>query len=218
MHYPSLIVPTDSFSQEELLAKLGLPPEPHPDVLWIQPKEGKASISIEQIHTLVSQASLSPFSRDYKVFLIAPAEVITLPAQQALLKTLEEPPQNTQIILITGAPQKLLPTIRSRCQVMSIKILGSVHKDQKISISELQEIVTGKYSVGKSIQFVKDQGATKEDAIEVVSAILQQLRTLPPTKSTILHQQHCLQALEYLTAQVNAKLVVEDLLFALSST
>ncbi len=61
-------------------------------------------------------AYLTPVLGNGKVFIIDEAELLDFVAQNALLKTLEEPPAQTYIILVTSQPQRLLPTIRSRCQ------------------------------------------------------------------------------------------------------
>ena len=61
-------------------------------------------------------AYLTPLSAPAKTFIIDEAELIDTVGQNALLKTLEEPPRRTYIFLVTSRPERLLPTIRSRCQ------------------------------------------------------------------------------------------------------
>ena len=84
------------------------------DFILIDPKEGESSIKIEQIRNIVDNISIKPYG-DYKIFVINDAEKMTIPAQNSLLKTLEEPPNYGIIILITKNKQSLLETIRSRC-------------------------------------------------------------------------------------------------------
>jgi DNA polymerase-3 subunit delta' len=87
----------------------------HPDVATIEP-DG-LSIRIDQIREKVhQQAHLKPMEGRYKIYIIDSAEMLTTEAANSLLKILEEPPSQVVLILVTAAPQSLLPTIRSRCQ------------------------------------------------------------------------------------------------------
>jgi DNA polymerase III delta prime subunit len=72
--------------------------------------------SIVDIRRLIDEVNLAPFSSENKAFIIDDAERMLPTSSNALLKTLEEPPKNTLIILVTSSPEKLLPTIISRCQ------------------------------------------------------------------------------------------------------
>ena len=87
----------------------------HADVLVIEPGETGA-IKIEQIRDVIERAAYRPFEGRRRVVVIDDAEQIIPNAQDALLKTLEEPPNGTTFVLVTSAPDMLLPTIRSRCQ------------------------------------------------------------------------------------------------------
>ena len=88
----------------------------HPDVLLTTLE--KTVISIDSIRELREQASFRPYEGRRRVFLVDPADRLSLDAQNALLKTLEEPPASSCIILIPSRPMHLLPTTRSRCQVL----------------------------------------------------------------------------------------------------
>jgi DNA polymerase-3 subunit delta' len=90
----------------------------HPDFQWIGPESDSKSgeIKIEAIRTLISGASLTARSGGHKVVVVQPAHRMNTSAANSLLKTLEEPTQDTLIILLTDQPARLLPTIRSRCQ------------------------------------------------------------------------------------------------------
>lgn len=86
----------------------------HPDILVIAP-EGR-SLKIDQVRELERHATLTPYAGRRRVALVDGAEAMTPQAQNAFLKTLEEPPGGAVLILISAAPTALLPTIRSRCQ------------------------------------------------------------------------------------------------------
>jgi DNA polymerase III subunit delta' len=88
----------------------------HADVREIQP-EG-ASIRIEQIRNVISEVAYQPFEARYRVVIVDPADQMQLAAANCILKTLEEPPSRTIIILITTNPYMLLETIRSRSRLL----------------------------------------------------------------------------------------------------
>lgn len=87
----------------------------HLDVKLVEP-EG-AFIKVAQIRQLVEDANYKPFEGRRRVFIIDPADAMNETAANALLKTLEEPPEDSLLILISDKLDALLPTIRSRCQI-----------------------------------------------------------------------------------------------------
>ena len=86
----------------------------HPDVFEIVPE--KNQIKVDMIRSLEEDFSLKAFEGKWKIALIDDAELLNLSASNAFLKTLEEPPAMSLMILISSRPDMLLPTIRSRCQ------------------------------------------------------------------------------------------------------
>jgi DNA polymerase III subunit delta' len=87
----------------------------HPDVRIIEPLPGKKEISIQQIRELEKELNFRSFSGKKKIAVLDPATLMNLPAQNALLKTLEEPHGDSLLILIANNGGALLPTLRSRC-------------------------------------------------------------------------------------------------------
>lgn len=88
----------------------------HPDFTVVEPEAPGKAIRIDPIRELVEFCSRTPQFGGYRVVLLMPAEAMNRNAQNALLKTLEEPGQNTLLILVSDQPGRLLPTVRSRCQ------------------------------------------------------------------------------------------------------
>ncbi len=100
------------------------PLENHPDVHLLFP-EGKAETHpIESIRQIAQNAALAPFMASWKIFIVHDAEKMLPTSSNALLKTLEEPPSQTLILLLCDHPEKLLPTIASRCQ--KIEFVSSI--------------------------------------------------------------------------------------------
>ena len=87
----------------------------HPDVLIVEPGD-LGSIKIEQVRDVVDRAGYRPFEGRRRVVIIDEADALVDAAQNALLKTLEEPPQASIFILVSAMPDALLPTVLSRCQ------------------------------------------------------------------------------------------------------
>jgi DNA polymerase-3 subunit delta' len=103
----------------------------HPDVTWVLPEDEQVrrgwagrsdftntpsrDIRIEQVRSLQERLAFHALEAPHKVALIITAHAMNASAQNALLKTLEEPPRDTVLVLVSSAPDKLLPTIRSRC-------------------------------------------------------------------------------------------------------
>jgi DNA polymerase-3 subunit delta' len=96
----------------------------HPDVRLIEPLAGKKEISIQQIRELEKELNLRSFSGNKKIVILDPATLMNLSAQNALLKTLEEPPNDSLLILIAASVGELLPTLRSRCLRVSFAPLA----------------------------------------------------------------------------------------------
>ncbi len=91
----------------------------YPDFVHVQPEEDKNTISIDEIRELIAKLHLTKHFEAKKIALIEHADSMNTSAANALLKTLEEPPDETIIILVTSAPLKLPATIRSRCQFVA---------------------------------------------------------------------------------------------------
>jgi DNA polymerase III subunit delta' len=92
-----------------------LDPSPHPDLVWLAPRG--AQHMVDEVRERVIRASAyRPFEGEHRVFVIDSAEAMRDESQNALLKTLEEPPSFVHLILLSSEPDGLLETIASRCQ------------------------------------------------------------------------------------------------------
>jgi len=94
--------------------------EANPDFMEIQVAEDKKQISVDQIRALSQFITLSRSFSAYRVILLHPVEAMNVNAANSLLKSLEEPAENTVIILLATTVNQILPTIKSRCQLLSL--------------------------------------------------------------------------------------------------
>ena len=88
----------------------------HPDVQWIRPESKSRRIDIEQMRDLARTLQLKPTLDGMKIGILVEADRLVPAAANAFLKTLEEPPDRSLILLLSTEPQQLLETVRSRCQ------------------------------------------------------------------------------------------------------
>lgn len=138
----------------------------HPDIHWIE-SEGNY-IKIDQIRRMQEQIKYTLYEGKSKVVIINKAEKMNPQSSNCLLKTLEEPPPHTILLLLTTAPYLVLPTIRSRCQKimfqpLSVELIAAVLREKQGGGSgELKLIASlAGGSAGRAMQWM-ERGALKE--------------------------------------------------------
>jgi len=94
-----------------------LDPSPHPDMVWLAPR-GAQHLVEEVRERVIRAAAYRPFEGGKRVFVVEAAEAMRDESQNALLKTLEEPPEFVHLVLLSSEPGALLETVASRCQVV----------------------------------------------------------------------------------------------------
>ena len=93
----------------------------HPDVKWVTHEKAN-SIGVDDVREQINNdIVIKPYSSKYKVYIIDEAEKMTVQAQNALLKTIEEPPEYAVILFLTNTLDVLLQTVRSRCIIMNLR-------------------------------------------------------------------------------------------------
>ncbi|MBF0588845.1 MAG: DNA polymerase III subunit delta' [Magnetococcales bacterium] len=105
-------------------ACIKLEAQTHPDLARLGVEEGKTRIVVDQVRELTRFLALTPLESPLKVAIVSDAALMNQAAANALLKTLEEPPADTLLILVTAHPGMLLPTIRSRCQKLRFGLIA----------------------------------------------------------------------------------------------
>lgn len=96
----------------------------HPDVVVLEPEES-GNIKIDQVRDVIDRANYRPFEGRRRAVIVDDADALVPQAQNALLKTLEEPPSASVFLLVSSVPDALLPTVRSRCRPLRLGELNS---------------------------------------------------------------------------------------------
>ncbi len=92
----------------------------HPDILHLHHAKPNL-ISVEEVRALCADVQIKPYQREHKFYIISDAEKMNAQAQNALLKTLEEPPAYAHLLLLTNGENQLLPTVLSRCVMLKMQ-------------------------------------------------------------------------------------------------
>lgn len=146
----------------------------HPDFMCIQP-EGN-SIKIEQIRFLQKKIQEKPIISNQKVYIVNDADVMTIEAQNCLLKTLEEPPEFATIILIGSNENTFLATIKSRCMILKFQPIADELIKQYMEMNYGMSNITQNYlsifqgSIGKAIQ-VKDKQSEYDNIENMIDSL-----------------------------------------------
>lgn len=152
----------------------------HPDIIRVT-HEKPNTISVDDIRVQVNQdIVIKPYSSEYKIYIIPDADLMSVQAQNALLKTIEEPPVYAVIMLLTENAETLLPTIRSRCVMMKLRNI----KDQLIKKYLMEQLEIPDYkadvcvafaqgNMGKAIMLANSEyfNEIKEEAVHLLRSV-----------------------------------------------
>ena len=123
----------------------------HPDIIRVT-HEKPNTISVDDIREQVNNdIVIKPYSSKYKIYIIPEADLMTVQAQNALLKTIEEPPEYAVIMLLTENAETLLPTIRSRCVMMKLRNI----KDQLVKKYLMEQMEIPDYKADVCVAFAQ---------------------------------------------------------------
>ena len=129
----------------------------HPDVIVIEPGDNGA-IKVDQIRDVIDRCGFRPFEGRRRVVIVDEADTLISGAQNALLKTLEEPPSSSMFILVTARPDMLLPTVQSRCPRLRFQSVARHEID--VDAREIAQEVLGQAAAtddpGRRIEAAKD--------------------------------------------------------------
>lgn len=215
-----LIVRGDEATRQERLGKilssLGFAkltdPTAHPNINFVSPEEEKLSVGVEKIRSIRSWLAIKSISNLPKVVVIQNAPALTESAQNAFLKTLEEPPENTYIVLLSPNTDSLLSTIVSRCQIISLSesLPAAVsEKETKELTGVLEWIESG--NLTKGFAWAKDNTDRKNALETIVKLIIVARGLLLKDKIQPVTINRLFEAKKYLLANTNVRLTLENL-------
>ena len=152
----------------------------HPDIIYVVHEKPNV-ISVDNIRQQINgDIAIKPYSGTYKVYIIDEAEKMNTQAQNALLKTLEEPPVYAVILLLSTRAEAMLPTILSRCVVLNTKPVSDDlikrYLMQKIQIPDYRALICASFArgnVGRAIELASNQifDRMKSSVLEILKNI-----------------------------------------------
>lgn len=183
-------------------------------VQWLGDPE--SSFKIDDVRSLQELLGYSRSPSEEWWYVITNGDAITLAAQHALLKVLEEPPPQTHICIVASRPHDLLPTIQSRCITLAITPAEQVTAEpekQSLSYTQLKKL-----SYAQLVDHAAEY-KSKEEVRALFESLLTecytQLQADPTNAQLIVQLQDLQQGLEYLYTNINSTLLVEQILFKL---
>lgn len=178
----------------------------HFDVIAITPDP--TSISVESIRSVIVRVSIHPVASPYHAIIIHDAHAMTLEAQNAFLKTLEEPPGDALIILETGMPDALLPTILSRCHLVNLGDDSSYTNEQLSACLQTIDSIM-KASSGKRLQIIDTLAKTRDDTLVFVNLAIEALHPKLPSNNVTKLLRSLLTARTHILGNITPKLALD---------
>lgn len=124
-----------------------------------------SSLGISDVKLMQQKVSLKPIKSTTKAVILPNSQLLTIPAQNALLKLLEEPPEHTLLFLITTQLDTLLPTIRSRCSINKVTIETPSLPDEELKQLQHQATMLQQQSIGDALKMAEQLAKDKEKAL-----------------------------------------------------
>lgn len=186
---------------------------------------GETSIGINEVRQLEHSLNLKPYNSSFKAAIIHPGEILTIEAQNALLKTLEEAAESSIIILTAPQGEMLLPTVVSRCQIIKLPARLEIEMDEK-SLTTYCLLLTTilKAGVGERLKIAGQMGKEREEIKDWLKKMIYFLREIliknrpeiSLTKTQIIKIIKNLEKTKNLVEQnINSRLALEVLLLDL---
>ncbi|KXK54228.1 MAG: DNA polymerase III subunit delta' [Anaerolineae bacterium] len=157
----------------------------HPDILYAEEDDSSGTLKIEALRDLMRRLALKPYDARYRVAIVPGFERARGPAQDAILKTLEEPPPYAVLILLANGMENTLATIQSRCQIVYLKpvaaeiIAGMLRA--RYGTEDERAVLIARLSggrIGWAVQAVHDDSVLEQrgTALDLLESLLRQSR------------------------------------------
>lgn len=177
------------------------------------------SLGIRTVRDWQKQLMLMPQTSPFSAGVIYSADLLTPEAQNALLKTLEEPPSHARIYMEAPSDAALLPTVLSRCQLIKLPAMqGDATEEQMRILQKLQQLTNPETSVGRAISILDAAIKNRDDATGWIASaieILHKTRGDWPKQTYMQLMQRLLTAQKQLASNVTYKLVVDHVFLSI---
>jgi DNA polymerase-3 subunit delta' len=161
----------------------------HPDVVLVKRPEDKSAIAVSQARDLVRQIGYRPFEGRYRLVVIDDADELGVDSQDALLKTLEEPPARNIFVLVTSRPNLLTTTVRSRCCVLRFAPLAAAEIAEALVTTQGFAVADARaaaaLSGGSFARAMGEGAAERAQARNVAAAVLQESARTPDVRARL---------------------------------
>ncbi len=189
----------------------------HPDVICVDPASGskRPVFKVDQIRDISADAYIMPSEAQRKVYLLRRADTMNPAAQNALLKLLEEPPRSASFILAVERAESLLPTVRSRCEIIRCNSEADALPAEAVKEAETYLALFARGDAVGLLRWCRDHERDEAEAIQsLLTAVLRRLtahladnQPLPGLSGSdaIALVQRIERCLEYLRSNVSAR-------------
>lgn len=199
----------------KLLSSEKLTPN-HPDLLYFS---NDSKLGIEQARIIKEYFSLKPYSAKGRAVVLEDASQLTIEAQNALLKTLEEPPERALLILGARSEDNLLPTILSRCQITHITSVSTLHTSSVGLGKDIEKLINS--TIEERFEYIEKLKDRKEFLVALVVYFRNQLHQLSSDHRTFDKPaiqnflKELLQAEKWASQNVSPRAILEYLMLVM---
>jgi|GEM_PF-380965 len=192
-----------------------------------QLNEPEETLKIEDVRQFLNRSGYAPYQGEWQYYLMYGVDTASIPAQNALLKVLEEPPSQTRLILTATQADRLLPTIRSRVQLVSLtqqpdsENLDTPNSEPAVDFAAQYHLIqnSGWAELITSAEKYQDREAAQDFIQGLLHHLHQHMVSQPQrvlTQTQLLtHQQILTETLKLLEKNTNVRLTVEACFFSL---
>lgn len=209
---PKLIIHPEISKREEYIQKyvadLGFDIN-HPDLLWFKSEE---KLGIEQARKINNFLKLKPFKAEGQTIVLLSSENLTVDAQNALLKMLEEHPEKVNVILGTISEEVLLPTLISRCQIIRLneKVDEIDEKELEKFYKQIEKLETS--VIEERFKFIEKLENKEQFLIALTHFYRNKLSNSKPKEPVINFLKTLLETNKWMNANVNNRAILEYLM------
>jgi DNA polymerase III delta prime subunit len=181
----------------------------HPNMLWLSDEE---KLGIKEVKRVLEHLTLKPYQSLGQAVVILNADDLTLEAQNSLLKTLEESPSESIILLGVSSEDKLLPTVLSRCQIIHNTNQQDTFKSSNKFITEIEQL--SQMNIEQRFQYI-EKLKDKEEFFNALVMFFREVLHKTSNKEILSFLKEVSLMEEYWQANVNQRAILEYLMLVL---